>query len=390
MLGGKSGGRDIGPVDRTVVHVYAYGVARYLVVFVPDDGQFVHVQQRVGRGELHRVAHPLGIDPEEPHAVIGLQQTGGVGQNEVRLEGIGMQVEGVAPRELEHPGRVGGKRIFGALVVEAVLPLHDDGADRIVEHHVAEDFAESRAAVVVDGIAREALPLRGDQRPLQQHGLVGLGIVPAGSRVDDVAVRHDGRGSHDVGYLGLGVVLEGIGVKGILLVDQLHVEVEDRLLRVGRVLPVDRRELVLRVDQLAPVEIVPDVGYHLVVEAIGKEGYVAVLHAHILTQAGYLLVAVVIEHVAIDKEGIALLHVHIAEGIERVVLFIKIGTVAIHVHAVFAKDHIAPQHPVVGTLLLVEGEFVAVEQIDLVGVVARRQRPLRRSRSGPHTNSKQA
>ena len=301
-----------------------------------------------------------------------------------------MQVEGVAPRELEHPGRVGGKRIFGALVVEAILPLHDDGAYRVVEHHIAEDLAEARPAVVVDGITREALPLRGDQRALQQHGLVGLGVVPAGGRIDDVAVRDDGRRAHDIGYLGLGIVLEGIGVESVLLVNQLHVEVEDRLLRVGRVLAVDRREFVLRVDQLAPVEIVSDIGYHLVVETIGKEGHVAVLHAHILAQAGYLLVAVVVEHIAVDKEGVALLHVHVAEGIERVVLFIKIGTVAIHVHAVLAEYHIAPQHPVVGTLLLVEGEFVAVEQIDLVGVVARRQRPLRRSRSGPHTNSKQA
>ena len=81
----------------------------------------------------------------------------------------------------------------------------------------------------------------------------------------------------------------------------------------------------------------------VVVQTIGNERYIAIVHTHIASQARQFGISVVIEHIAVDELRIALHNTHMSVGRKRVLLFVEIGAVAIEVGIVVPKAHIAFQ-----------------------------------------------
>ena len=114
-----------------------------------------------------------------------------------------------------------------------------------------------------------------------------------------------------------------------LLVLEIDVVIEHGL-TVARIVlsPVGNQHTGL-VHHLAVFEEIAHPIHPVVVQAVGIEGCLAVFEHHLPSGHGHLVVAVIIGILAKEREGIALIHLHISEGLKRVGHLIEMGTVAI-------------------------------------------------------------
>ena len=188
MLCSKSRPGNQGPIDRTVIHVYTNRISGYLIIFIPNDREFIHVKERIYRRKLHRITNSLRIYPKKSHTMIGLQKTGGIGQYQVRFKSIGMQIQRIASRKLQQACRICRKRILGSFIVETILPFHNHRTNGVVEHHITEHFAESRSPIVKNRISCKALSFRRNQRTIQKHRFISFGIIPTRRRINDITI----------------------------------------------------------------------------------------------------------------------------------------------------------------------------------------------------------
>ena len=169
-----------------------------------------------------------------------------------------------------------------------------------------------------------------------------------------------------------GVVVEQVGEHLVAVVDQVDVARELGLLGVEFIAAVLRGQLgvVAVVDDGAAIEVVAHVGIDFIVEGIGEQRGAAVLETHVAAQFGNALFTVVVEHVAVDPQRVALGHAHVAEGVERTGLGIEVGTVAEHIHVAAPEPDIALEHLIVTADGLVGPEDVGILEKHLVALVA--------------------
>ena len=260
---------------------------------------------------------------------------------------------------------------------------HREGMAQGVARHIGA--ADARGLVVDDGVAFES----GDVHvgvAVEDDGARGelrvscLGVVDAPGGKDGVVFACDFRLADDAGEMGVGIVIERICAHGesVAVVDEHHVMVEVGVLRGRGILAVDRRKGVDLVVDGAAAGIPSEFGREVIVERVGGEGHVAVDEPDLLTRrAGaepcHTPVAVVEEDVGIHEEGVALLHAHIAEGVERVELRIIVCRVAIHPHPGLAEPHVPLEDLVFRGVAPFHGsavEAVGVLEKHLVGLVS--------------------
>ena len=172
--------------------------------------------------------------------------------------------------------------------------------------------------------------------------------------------------------MALGVVIEQVGEHLVAVVDQMHVAGEFSLLGIEFVSAVLGTEfgVVAVIDNRSAVKVVAHIGVDLIVQGIGDERGAAVLETHVASQLCHTLLAVVVKHVTIDPQRVALCHAHVTEGIQRTGLGIEVGTVTEHVHVTTAETHIAFQHLVVTAHHLIGLQQVGILKEDLVGLIA--------------------
>ena len=75
MLYGKSKLLNMRVIYGTVVHVYFNRISIELILFIPENRIFIHIQYRIFRIELHRIANSLQIYPIKTDSIIGLDFT---------------------------------------------------------------------------------------------------------------------------------------------------------------------------------------------------------------------------------------------------------------------------------------------------------------------------
>ena len=246
-----------------------------------------------------------------------------------------------------------------------VVSVQDDLVARVGDDDIATRFAKIALAIIIDGVAQQRLAvLGGDERALIQRGIVGAGVIPAIGRIDGVAVAHDVRLAGDVCDMALGVVVEQVGKHLVAVVDEMHVTREFSLLGIELIAAVLRPQLgiVAVIDNGTAVKVVSHIGVDLIVQRIGQQGGAAVLQTHVVAQFGDALVAIVMQHIAIDPQRIALCHAHVAKSVQRARFGIKIGAVTKHVHVAAAKAHVAFQHLIVAADVFVGLKDVSVLQ----------------------------
>ena len=137
------------------------------------------------------------------------------------------------------------------------------------------------------------------------------------------------RRSDDMGNGVCIVVIKRVGRQIELGRLHLHVVVEYRHLGLCIVFTPVRGQCGLPVDHFSAFEEISVVVKAVEVERVGIEGRLAVLQHHIIACPGHLLVAVVVSIVRHQREGVALVHPHMTESLERVAGLIEIGTVAV-------------------------------------------------------------
>ena len=391
MLGHEAASGQCCPVGSAVVEMHVDFVAIDLALQVPHHRMTVHVDDGVGLVQLQRVADALHVVAVKAHLIEGPQHSHRVARRigsrivddivDERAQGVGMQVDSIFLRELACSCTARHIAVVGILVVIAVVAVQNDLVAGIGDDHIASCLAVIAVAVIINRVAQQRLAiLSGNERALIQGGIVGTGVVPAVGRVDRVAVAHDERLAGDVGKVGLGVVVEQFGKHLVAVVDQVNVAREFRLLGIQLIAAILGAQLgvVAVIDNGAAIKVVAHVAVDFIVQRIGQQRGAAVLQTHIVAQFGHALVAVVVQHVAIDPQGIALSHANVAKGVQRTGLGIEIGTVTEHIHVATAKTHIAFQHLIVAADVLVGLEQVGILQEHLIRLVAVGFRNLRR------------
>ena len=293
------------------------------------------------------------------------------------IDGVAVEVEGIFLRVLAgkraaiHPRRV------LSLVVVAVFTVENHLLGRVDHLDIAEGVTVTGHLVVIERVAGERVAILGHyERPLVEVGLAGVGVVHAIGGVDGAILRDDGGGGVKHGDM-CGRVVEHllredveriVGAKAV----QVHIVAEERIFRGRGILPVKRCQVVFGVGEHAANLVIAQVDTQVVIEDIGGEGDVAVNQPHFLPRVG-------IEHrqsggigvgkpVGVNKEGVALLHTHIAVSFDGAGSVVEQGAVAVHKHITAAKLHVAHDYLVFVTVDLLE--HIGLFEEHLVGLLA--------------------
>ena len=282
------------------------------------------------------------------------------------LERVGMHVEGVALGVVDGHGTVGAEGEARMLIVLTVVARQFVLIHGVDVDHIAEGLAEALLTVVEDTIAHHRLPPVGEDGTVHQPCLIALRVVVAQFGVDMALAGGDVGGADDMGQGGAGVIVQGVGGQEELRAAHLHVVVEDRHLALCVVLAPVGGEGGVAVDHLAALKEVDIVVEAVEVEAVGVEGGLAMLQHHVMTGTRHLLVALVEGIVAEQREGVALIHLHMAEGLEGVAGLVEIGTVAVESRALVGEVHLAVEDGGVAVLQLVVVEQVGMDEVDTV------------------------
>ena len=137
--------------------------------------------------------------------------------------------------------------------------------------------------------------------------------------------------------------------------------------------PLGSQHIIL-VGQRTAFEVITQIVQTVIVQTVGCQHRITIYHTYILTQHGQLRHAVIIQIVSIDKQGVALLHTHIAECLHRIYLFEYQRTITEHVHTVMLHPHRTDEYLHIRTQLFVRLRLICVQQIDARLLLFRRLR----------------
>ena len=369
LLDGEGVVDDVGMVDDGVLHEHLDGVADELLTVVPDDGVVVHGHAGVEGVVDEGVADGLDVDAVCAHLVVGVDlAVDGVGVDVEGedLERVGVHEERVALGVVDGDGTVGTHGIAERVAVLAVVAGELVLVDGIDVDDVVIGLADARLLVVPDAVADEHLALVAEDGAIEEAGPLVAGVVVAALGVDMAASRSDVGWSDNLGHAGMGVVVERVSGEVHVGGAHLDVEVEDGNLRIGIILAPVGDEVGLAVDHLAALEEVGVVVEAVEVQAVGIEGRLAVAQLNVIAGHSHLVVAVVVSIVAEEREGVALIHFDMAEGLEGVGGLVEIGTVAMEGGSFVAELDLAVEDLGFGVDVAVVTEAVGMYEVDVL------------------------
>ena len=265
----------------------------------------------------------------------------------VHPERIGMGIEGVALRVVHHHRTVGRLHVAKRIGIKTIV-----APEHVLVHHIGIfDIAKGLAQLLLTfphhTVAHQALAVVGEDAALQQIGQFPMGVIVAQFRIDMAVTVVDIGGTHHMCNGCACIVVERIGDDDALgrfgrcRIHKAHVVIEHRIARGRIVFTPVAGQFVSLVHQPAALEEIAQVVETVIVEAVGIKDRIAMGEHHILPHTRQLVHAVVIEHIPVKGERIALHKPHMAEGIKRVGSLIVERTVAIHENAIVLKLHVA-------------------------------------------------
>ena len=172
--------------------------------------------------------------------------------------------------------------------------------------------------------------------------------------------------------------MEGVGEQREIGVLQVDVVVEDRFACGGAVLTPVAGERVVLIHELAALEEITELIETVVVEAVAIEFALKMREHDIVAGLCHLIGAVVEEDFRRERQRVGLIHLHVAESIERVVLLVVAGAVAGEDDVVGAETDMTTEDLCVGVLLPVVEQLVGMQEMDArIGLLARLGRTAR-------------
>jgi hypothetical protein len=97
-------------------------------------------------------------------------------------------------------------------------------------------------------------------------------------------------------------------------------------------------------------------GNEVVIEAVGIYGYIRMDKFNGLTKTCHAGIAVIVQVTTIEMDRIALFHMDITKGFERITGLIEVSAVAIHPCTALPKGNITAQHLRIRYLCFMENE----------------------------------
>ena len=162
-----------------------------------------------------------------------------------------------------------------------------------------------------------------DSGPCCKFGIVCLSIIEAACGTYGVGLALDKRTAYYIGDMGAGIIIQCIGKKSVAVgvVDQYYIMEEFSSLRGWGVFSIYGGQGIGAVYEFSSVGIPSAFPCKIIVETIREEHYIPVFHLYLslrwsASKQRHSGVAVVEEFVGEYEEGVALLHLHIAERIK--------------------------------------------------------------------------
>ena len=144
----------------------------------------------------------------------------------------------------------------------------------------------------------------------------------------------------------------------------LHIIVKHRHLGLRIIFPPVGSQRRVTVNHLAAFKEIGIVIQTVKVKAVRIERCLPVFQNHIITGSCNLFITVIIGVIADKGEGVALIHLHMTEGLKGIAGLIEIGTVAIESGSDMGEVHLSIKDGRIGILVLVEMEYIGMNQID--------------------------
>ena len=129
-----------------------------------------------------------------------------------------MHEQAVTRRVLYEQGPAGNNRRIYVLVVIDILALNVNLILVVIDYHIAKSLHLTPLLVIDDAVTCHAVlsAVLLNDRTVQQHCIVILGVEPAVTGIDHIALIHNrGRAVQEC-YMGVCVVVQRIGGKGII------------------------------------------------------------------------------------------------------------------------------------------------------------------------------
>ena len=159
-----------------------------------------------------------------------------------------------------------------------------------------------------------------------------------------VIITVDIRRTYNIGNLTGCIITQSIRSQCKLRIYKFHIIIKNRLFSSRTILSPFRSQHVFFIHQRTAIEIITKVINTVIVQTIGQQCSILVLHAHIIAHLGYLCVSIIKKIIPIQKQRISLHHFYIIKSLQRIGIFIKAGTVTIHINTIMAKSHISNQY----------------------------------------------
>jgi len=287
---------------------------------------------------------------------VGLQIVG------EELEGVGVDVEGITLGVVDTDGTIGGLCITEGVAVETVVAMKLVAIVAVDENDVAVGFGEGAVRLIIERVAFDAHAFVTDDGTIQEIDLFATGIVVTILAIDVVVAIVDIGGTDDACKARAGVVVQGVGDEGTLGGAEVYIIIEDSLPRGGAVLSPLALQRVLAVHQPSAIEEIAQVIQAVIVKGVAVEQALAMGEDNVITGTGQLVGSVVEEDVRDKGQGVALVHVDMAVGVEGVGLLVVEGAVAREDNIVVAEAHVAHQDLCIAVYTLVVEEFIGMEQ----------------------------
>ena len=303
---------------------------------------------------MHGAIHAVGVDE------IG-----------VDLEGIRVDIHRVRTLgEIHQHGAIGSLGIPVRIIIIGIIAGKHVLVDHIHELCVPKSLPHLQLTIPHDTVANQLLPIVGEDAAIQEIGIVGLGVVVTGFRIDMALTVFYIGGAKDTSDSRLSVVMQrirdesGLGFSRGCRIKQLDIVVEDSLAGSWVILSPIAGQLVPLIEQFASFEEISQIVEAVVVEAIRVKFRFEMLQNHIVTHTGQLIQTVIVKHVARQGERIALQHAHIAESIKRIRGFVEKSAIAIHQGSFVLELDVAYQKLSRAIDILVEIKLVGMKQVN--------------------------
>ena len=237
---------------------------------------------------------------------------------------------------------------------------------RIFHDYIYKSFAVFFGFIVKHSIAGERFSVLVNHiRTVQEHHLLGIGIVPSQRAVNvGLVLINNVCGACNARNIRFGIVAHAVGIHFKVSIHELHAIAKHGIVCSRRILSPNGSKRVFGIHNFSSGIVIGQIGIAVVVQTVGGKRCFAVFHAHILTQTGHTGISIIKQKIAVHEQRIALHNAYIAECIERIGFLIEISAVAIEQCVVVTEAYISPQNLHIGVYHFVEINRFGVFEID--------------------------